>query len=186
MGDYATYLVPERCRIDAPEREELAQRMVGWLQEKGWIEREKSDCVLGGDGNGWRFTPEGVRHMADADYRGLATYGFGVETYEEKGVFCNYEGGGVESACCPVCDEDIGEGFFEVVAAWNTDEDWTRAVCPACGEASAITDWQLDPAWGFSQIGFAFWNLNGELTEDFVAEFAAVLGEPVRVVEVAL
>ena len=38
MGDYATYLVPERCRVDAPEREELARRMVGWLQDKGWIE----------------------------------------------------------------------------------------------------------------------------------------------------
>ena len=87
MGDYATYLVPERCRGRRAGTEKMAQRMVGWLQEKGWIVREKSDCVLGGDGNGWRFTPEGMRHIADTEDVGRLTCGFGVEMYEEKGRF---------------------------------------------------------------------------------------------------
>ena len=94
---------------------------------------------------------------------------------------------GWKSACCPICEEDIGEGFFEVVAAWNTDEDWTRAVCPACGRSFRHNGLAgSNQPGGFSQIGFAFWGLNAELTEDFVDEFAAELGEPVRVVEVAL
>lgn len=185
MGDYATYLVPERCRIDAPEREELARRMVDWLQDKGWIEREKSECVLSGDGNGWRFTPEGARHMADADHEDLVTYGFCVETHETKGVFTNYEGG-LESARCPVCGAEIVEDFYDLVEAWYMAEDWPPVTCPVCGKASDIRTFMLEPTWGFSQIGFGFWNLHEDLTEDFVAEFSAVLGEPVRVVEVAL
>ena len=66
MGDYATYLVPGALpRSTRRNGKRWRSAMVGWLQEKGWIVREKSDCVLGGDGNGWRFTPEGMRHIAD-------------------------------------------------------------------------------------------------------------------------
>ena len=34
MGDYANYLVPERYRIDAPEREDMERRMIGLDAEK--------------------------------------------------------------------------------------------------------------------------------------------------------
>ena len=64
---------------------------------------------------------------------------------------------------------------------WFTDEGNHPVPCPGCGESFDIRDYLLEPAWGFSQIGFTFWNLS-DMTEEFVAEFAAVLGEPVRVV----
>ena len=87
----------------------------------------------------------------------------------------------LESAVCSGCGEDIGEEFYDMTEAWFSGEDNPPVSCPCCGESFDIRDYVLEPPWGFSQIGFTFWNLL-DMTEEFVEEFAAVLGEPVQVV----
>ena len=147
MSDSSTTLVPERIFIEPAEREQMEKRITSWMIEKGWIEAEISDCVLS-EGGGRRITRKGNTHISGCEPdHDLAVNGFCVEQFDGKNVFTNLEGG-LESAVCPGCGEDIGEEF---------------------------------PPWGFSQIGFTFWNLS-DMTDEFVAEFAAVLGEPVQVV----
>lgn len=179
MSDFFVTLVPERIFIPQAEQAAMERRMVAWMQENGWLEKEKSDCTLDGDG-GWRFTPAGSRHIADEDYSTLLTYGFCVKTYEGKGVFTNLEGG-LEEALCPACGENIEEDFYDMVGDWAMAEGSPPLTCPCCGAASDIREYRLDPPWGFSQIGFEFWNI-GDIDPEFTAEFASVLGEPVRVV----
>ena len=180
MSDSSTTLVPERIFIAAAEREQMEKRITSWMIEKGWIEPEISDCVLS-EGGGRRITRKGNTHISGCEPdRGLAVNGFCVEQFDGKNVFTNLEGG-LESAVCSGCGEDIGEEFYDMTEAWFSGEDNPPVPCPCCGESFDIRDYVLEPPWGFSQIGFTFWNL-WDMTDEFVEEFAAVLGEPVQVV----
>lgn len=179
MGDSYITLVPERAGIDPAEQAAMEKRMVGWMQENGWIERKKSDCVFT-EGGGCRFTPSGSLHMAGGTDRGLSTYGFGVQKHDGKGVFTNLEGG-LESAHCPACGKDVERYFYDMVSDWYEADGFPPVKCPLCGAASDIRNYRLDPLWEFSRIGFEFWNM-GPLTPEFVEEFTAMPGEPVRVV----
>lgn len=179
MGDSHITLVPERFDIAPAEQAFMETRMVGWMQKNGWIEKEKSDCVLSSEA-GWRFTPSGSLHMTGEPEKRLLTYGFRVEKHAGKGVFTNLEGG-LESACCPACGKDVERYFYDMVGEWYEADGFPPVQCPLCGVASDIRAYRLDPLWGFSQIGFEFWN-TGPLRPEFVEEFTAMLGEPVRVV----
>lgn len=77
MGDYATYLVPERYRIDAPEREDMERRMIGWMQKNGWLKpgkKGKHPQIIGKEG--WGVTVKGSRHM-----HRLESHQMTVDTY---------------------------------------------------------------------------------------------------------
>ena len=70
MGDYANYLVPERYRIDAPEREDMERRMIGWMQKNGWLKlgKESDHPKILSKGGGWSVTARGSRHMHPPAY----------------------------------------------------------------------------------------------------------------------
>ena len=182
MSDSFNIIVPERFTFNQQELAELENRMIGWLQENGWIESEKSDCVYNED-KGWRFTAAGAARMAaDGEYQeSLDIYGISVEKYDDwKGVFTNMEGG-LESAVCPVCGKDILDDIYDMISDWSIAREYYPLKCPQCDAASDIRDFKLYPPWGFSQLGFEFWNL-GIIDQEFVREFSEKLGEQVRVV----
>ena len=180
MSDSSVTLVPERIFIEPAERDEMEKRITSWLIEKGWIEPDISDCALCESG-GRRITREGNTHISGCEPdHDLAVNGFCVEQFDAKNVFTNLEGG-LESAVCPQCGEDIVEQFYDMTEQWFTDEGNPLIPCPSCGKSSDIREYILDPPWGFCQIGFVFWNL-WDITDEFIAEFTSVLGEPVRVI----
>ncbi len=180
MSARSTKWVPKRIFIEAAERVQREKRNTAWRREKGWIEPEISDCVLS-EGGGHRITRKGNTHISGCEPdHNLAINGFCIEQFDGKNVFTNLEGG-LESAVCPGCGEDIGEEFYNMTEAWFSGEDNPPVPCPCCGQSFDIRDYVLEPPWGFSQIGFVFWNL-WDMTEEFIAEFATVLGEPVQVV----
>lgn len=186
MGDHFLTLTPERLDIQPPEQDAMEKRVVEWMQKHGWVEKEKSDCTFK-EGGGWRFTPSGAEHIADERGRGLSIYGFNVEKFDGKrgkGVFTNLEGG-LEAAYCPACGGNVETQFYDMVGGWCAAEGFPPVKCPLCGAESGIQDYRCEPPWGFSQIGFQFWNI-GEITPEFLEEFAAMLGEPVRVVWASL
>lgn len=185
MSDSFNVIVPERFTFTTQELTKLEKRMIGWMQTNGWIEKKKSDCVYNKD-KGWRFTPDGAKHMAKngeyLDYLGYgAIYGVSVEKLDGlKGIFTNMEGG-LESAVCPACAKDVLKDIYDMISDWANAKEYYPLKCPQCGAASDIRDYKLYPPWGFSQLGFEFWNL-GIIDPDFVREFSTELGEPVRVV----
>ena len=178
-------LVPRRYHIPAEEREALIRRMVGWMQERGWIEREKSHCVLGPDDEGWRITAEGAEHIAHEEPGG-ESYGLSVSQSDDKQVTVSPEG---ELAVrCPKCGEEFVDEFMEMVGEWSEAEGYPLMPCPFCGEPSEIRDYENDMAWGFSNLVFELHRVgrHGELDEDFVEELAGERGEPVEIVWVWL
>lgn len=180
MGDSSITLVPERIFIEPAEQDEMENRITAWMIRNGWIEPEISDCVLS-EGGGRRITRKGNTHISGcAPDHNLSVNGFCVEKFDGKNVFTNLEGG-LESAVCPSCKENVGEQFYDMTGEWFTGEGNMPVSCPCCKKSADIREYILEPPWGFSQIGFTFWNL-WDMTEDFAAEFAAVLGEPVRAV----
>lgn len=179
MGDSFIALVPERYGISPAEQDEMEKRMVRWMQQEGLVEKEKSDCILSCDEDGYRFTPQASMRIAGEEFRQMSTYGFRVQkSGRQKFVFTNYEGG-LEAAWCPVCEKNIVNHFYEMVEGWYNAAGYPSVKCPLCATASDIRSYRLDPQWGFSEIGFEFWNL-GELLDVFVDEFAEKLGEPIR------
>ena len=113
MSDSSTTLVPKRIFIEAAEREQMEKRITSWMIEKGWIEPEISDCVFS-EGGGHRITREGNTHISGCEPdHNLAINGFCIEQFDGKNVFTNLEGG-LESAVCPGCGEDIGEEFYDM------------------------------------------------------------------------
>lgn len=182
MSDSFNIIVPERFTFSQQELAELENRMIGWMQKNGWIEREKSDCVPNED-KGWRFTEAGAARMAaNGEYRAPHDpYGVRVEKYDDcKGLFTNLDGG-LDSAVCPLCGKDILNDAYDMIFDWANAKEYSLLKCPQCGGSFDIRDFKLYPPWGFSQLGFEFWNL-GIMDQDFVDEFSAKLGEPVRVV----
>lgn len=184
MGDSSITLVPERIFIEPAERDEMENRITAWMIGNGWIEPEISDCVLS-EGGGRRITRKGNTHISGcAPDHNLSVNGFCVEKFDGKNVFTNLEGG-LESAVCPSCGENVEEQFYDMTGAWFTGEGNMPVPCPCCKKSADIREYILEPPWGFSQIGFTFWNL-WDMTEEFAVEFAAALGEPVRVVRAHL
>ena len=104
---------------------------------------------------------------------------------ESGGRRITREGNTHISGCEP--DHDLAvngfcvEQFYDMTEQWFTDEGNPLISCPSCGKSSDIREYILDPPWGFCQIGFVFWNL-WDITDEFIAEFTSVLGEPVRVI----
>lgn len=182
MSNSFNIIVPERFTFSQQELVEIENRMIGWMQENGWIEKEKSDCALNED-KGWRFTEAGAAHMAaNGEYRApLDPYGVSVEKYDGwKGLFTNMEGG-LENAVCPLCGKDILDNAYDMISTWFNAKEYYALKCPQCCGSFDIREFRLYPPWGFSQLGFEFWNL-GIIDQNFVDEFSAKLGEPVRVV----
>jgi hypothetical protein len=57
-----------------------------------------------------------------------------------------------------------------VVDAWHKDGDGLFT-CPACEKPVGLNGWNWEPAWGFGDLGFTFWNWP-PLKAGFVAEFS--------------
>ncbi len=53
--------------------------------------------------------------------------------------------------------------------------------CPLCHVAMDIHQFTFSPDWGFSDLGFTFWNWPG-LTDEFIAEFKKKLGCDISIV----
>lgn len=75
------------------------------------------------------------------------------------------------------------DAFGDMINAWFTAERNPPVPCPLCGAERDINAYRLDPQWGFSTPGFGFFDMY-ELSPEFIAAFAAELGEPVRLVSV--
>ena len=186
-GDYYILIVPERSHIPEDEAAKLGARMLLWMQGQGYVETMPSDCVLG-KGPGFRFTAraneaQGVPifpHWAGTQNVPLRT--FGMEVKIGKNVFHSGEGG-LESAFCPACTQTLlDEEGYDLASAWWDSPPDAPLPCPRCRVGQDISAYGFTPVWGFSSLGFKFWN-TGPPSEAFVKRFAEELGEPVRVVQ---
>jgi hypothetical protein len=177
MSDHSISIVASVSHYAHPQ--EKAAEIIAWLIERDVIKNERTACIIGEEG-GYKMSAGArlvVCNPADLRYD-LAINGLEVVT--EKEVFHTGEYG-LESAKCPYCSYSIeAKNMYSMINDWFTS-DTDHFSCPGCHVQVNLQDWQCDPVWGFSNLGFTFWNWP-IFTTDFLEQFAQKMKAPIKVV----
>jgi len=177
VGDWFQIIVdPDATLNDAPA---LAVCVRDWLIARDIVRDERTDCVLGSD-YGWPPSPHWWRATVErvaGDERFLKLWTNGMAIRTTRSVFSSGRSG--TTITCPRCGastdyRDDQRHVFAALAGWF-EGGVGLAACPRCSEETSVTDWLLEPAWGFGNLGFKFWNWP-PLSEVFLAEISGLLG----------
>jgi hypothetical protein len=165
MSDNSISIVPKQSSY--PNNKAQAKKILDWLVSKDIVKPTLSDCISSSD-NG--YTPsEGARLVtAFPEDLQLDFLTNGLEIITERQVFDTGENG-IEELTCPHCKENIATEDWNFLTPWN-NKDSDNLTCPLCGHKTGIHNFTFDPEWGFSDLGFKFWNWP-EFTDEFIEEF---------------
>ncbi len=137
-----------------------------------------SDCVL--SENGGYAVSEGAKQVtnfpSDLPFSLITN---GLEIITERNIFHTGEGG-LEDCICPNCNTNIASENWIFLEEWF-DHKNNHVTCPNCHYTSEINEYTFSPQWGFSNLGFSFWNWP-DLTNDFIDAFRQKLGCAISVV----
>lgn len=176
MSDTSTTIVPEL--LNYPDRYKKAQSIVEWLVAIQAINPVKTNCVLSTD-SGYPIAKGAKSLTHNPEYLPFNLLTNGLDVITERTVFDAGENG-LDSFICPNCKQDI------VAEDWNFDDYFQTGngslICPLCNQPSDINRFIIEPGWGFSNLGFTFWNWSN-LKEDFIEEFENKLQCKVKVIE---
>ncbi|HWB27390.1 MAG TPA: hypothetical protein VG738_18070 [Chitinophagaceae bacterium] len=169
MSDHSISIVPViSCYPDAEKKE---KEILQWLAEEKIIQPNTSDCILGGDG--YPIADGAVNVVIEPEYLPFNLIVNGLEIVTRKNIFHTGQNG-VEELFCSACKQDLAGEDWDFFGRWleNSDDCIT---CPRCSTSRSIHDFTFVPQWGFSDIGFVFWNWPN-FTKTFVEEFELRLG----------
>lgn len=153
MSDHSISIVSKKSEY--PDNRIKAEEILKWLISKDIVKSNLSDCILSAE-KGYAVS-EGARLITDFPEAlpfFLSTNGLEIITNRE--VFHTGETG-MEKCICPNCGEDISQEEWNFIEYWfchNTDE----SICPLCDVSVVIHQLEIIPPWGFSNLGFKFWN----------------------------
>ena len=169
MSDTSIAIVP---RISSyPERKEKADEILAWLSGQGIVEKEPSDCILG-PGLGYAMGSKAEQAVNDGSFLPVGLYTNGLEIVLERQVFHTGQFG-LETLECPGCKENISAEDWEFLSEWASGES-DNLTCPLCGVAAEIHSYKFEPTWGFSDLGFIFWNWP-DFRTSFIEDFKRLL-----------
>jgi hypothetical protein len=175
VGDYYQTIVDRDVGEEAAP--DLASAIRGWLIAEGIIGAATSGCALGGK-EGYPPGPHYAKATERACPRLLQTRPNGLEIIPQRDVF--YSLTGEDELVCAACSRrfEHPEGWGDAVAEWYHRRGPGLLACPACGATRPITEWPHDPAWGFGNLGFQFWNWP-RLKTSFIEDVSRRLGHRV-------
>jgi hypothetical protein len=176
MSDTSTSIVPSIA--DYPDREQKARLIIDWLVNINAIKADKTDCILSSE-SGYPIDIGSKKLTYESEYLPFDLITNGLEVITTRTVFHSGENG-IDTFICPLCNEDI------LSDAWAFFDDFynngnSTPTCPICKKRSALNDYLIEPAWGFSNLGFTFWNWP-DFKEEVIKEFEQRLGCKVKVV----
>jgi len=166
MGDQSISIVPKRS--DFPAKEIKAKEILAWLVSLDIVKQTPSNCILGTNDDGYEISKGAVQITKNPDLLPFSLSVNGLEIIKERQVFHTGQNG-IETLICPSCTQDISDQDWDFLNEWaeNNSNDIT---CPLCNTPAEIHSYQFTPQWGFSDLGFTFWNWP-PLTEDFLNNF---------------
>jgi hypothetical protein len=173
MGDWYQIIVDrDVSEAEAPAQ---AQRMRGWLVERGIIEPGLTNRVLGQPGHApgpaYGVTLEDPNQASSNRDRAGLKFNVG-----HRIVFHALNGEVICRTCQTHVDlDEHGGEWIEAVDAWSEGDDSATFTCPACGRPERLTEWEGPLPWGFGNLGLEFWNWT-PLSEQFVREISERLG----------
>ncbi len=191
MSDNYITICPVK-EVENPE--ELSLKISKWLQAKGIIENELSDCILSTNKKGYK---PGNKHLnvIGFDENILRLQVCGLEITTEREVFNAGAFTPFTKLECPNCKTNRFEGItpqdfytencteeqldrfnsvFPEFDKWSNNEN-ASLTCPNCSIESDLTSYKTDNSIAFSNLGFTFWNWP-DLTEEFLIEVKTEIG----------
>ena len=177
MSDSSISIVCKKSRY--LNNKEKAQEILEWLVVKNIVDSTVSDCTLGSE-NGYTVSKGAESVVEEPRFLRFGPGQVnGLSFITERTIF-HTGGNGMEELICPSCKNDIsqeGWDFFDPWAGGETDD----LTCPSCGNSNEIHDYSFKPEWGFSNLGFTFWNWP-PFTDQFIKDFKQRLGCDVNIV----
>jgi hypothetical protein len=194
VSDHTITIIDRDVHPD--EAESLAQSIVDWLVESEIVERELTDCVLGGSGKGHRPArnfmrvtgqPEDpkVSNMNHAEFHRWVTNGLQITLGRHMTVSGE---GSYEVAICPECS--AGQEVFD--EAWNqAGTEWIETgigllACEDCGRSTNVSDWGHREPIGFGALSLQFWNWPPPFADEFLDEIRRRLGHRIIVMNTSI
>ncbi|WP_343566525.1 hypothetical protein [Sphingobacterium sp.] len=174
MSDYTISLVPRVSRYAFAEI--AVDDILKWLVSKDIVKAELSECTLGN--LGYAFS-DGAQYIVLEPH--LLPYQLdinGLEITTERTIF-NTGQNGIDRIVCPNCTENIVDNEWDLDPWYKGFTD--NLLCPICGTESDIHQYVFEPQWGFSNLGFTFWNWP-ELKPEFIVELQEKLNCDLEVV----
>lgn len=176
MSDHSITIVPKQSSY--PNNLVKAREIVAWLVSMKVVKPILSNCVLSAD-KGYAIS-DGARQVTNfpSELPFDLTVN-GLELITERHVFHTGENG-MEECVCPNCNENIALEDWSFINDWYDQTD-DKLTCPLCNVATEIHQFSFSPEWGFSDLGFTFWNWP-DLTDTFVQAFKQQLGCDISIV----
>ena len=176
MSDHSISIVPKLSVY--PKKETKASEVLKWLVSLDIVKPTLSDCILS-SANGYAIS-NGARFIStEPAYLPFNRGVNGLEIITKRQVFDTGENG-IEELICPDCKQNIASEDWEFLNEWHSNAS-NNLTCPLCNIGTEIHQFSFTPEWGFSDLGFTFWNWSG-LTNDFISDFRQKLGCEVNLV----
>jgi hypothetical protein len=165
MSDHCISIVPKQSFY--PDKETKANEILHWLVSLDIVMPTLSDCNLGSD-YGYAISNGAKSVSAEPEFLPFDLHSNGLEIITERQIFDTGQNG-IEELICPNCSNNIAN------EDWDFFDEWGSNV------ATDIHQFKFTPEWGFSDLGFTFWNWPS-FTEDFISDIKQKLGCEINVV----
>ena len=175
MSDHSISIVPRQSTFQ--DNKQKAKEILDWLVTKDIIKPKLSDCILNSD-KGYAISTGAKQITVFPNNLPINLTTNGLEIITERQVFDTGENF-VNKLTCPNCSENIVFDDWDL-SPWSNNES-NNLTCPRCGQDAEIHNFLFEPEWGFSDLGFRFWNFPN-LTHEFIEDFKRKLGCDISIV----
>ena len=176
MSDHSISIVPRQSTY--PDHKNKAAAILHWLTQLDIVQPTLSDCILG-SGGGYAIA-EGAKEVTPhPELLPFDRITNGLSIVTERQVFDTGENF-IDTLTCPACKQDIASYDWDFLNPWSRNES-DNLTCPRCRHETEIHHYTFEPDWGFSNLGFTFWNWPG-FTDSFIAEFKKKLNSEIAIV----
>lgn len=176
MSDHTISIVTKKSNY--PDNVAKAKEILDWLISKDIVKSELSDCVLSSD-KGYGISNGAKLITNKPEELPFFLVNNGLQIITDKTVFDSGEFA-IEKCICPNCNQDISQEEWTFIDEWYSQNN-DNSICPLCNLKFNIYDLKIVPEWGFSDLGFTFWNWT-ELNTGFLQEFKGKLNCDISVV----
>lgn len=175
MTDHSISIVPKQSSYT--DNQVKAREILNWLLAKNIVKPTLLACILGAN-KGYAMA-DGAKqitvHLNNLPFDLITN---GLEIITERSVFDTGENF-IDELTCPNCKENIVANDWDLTP-WNNKET-DNLTCPQCQQETEIHNYTFVPNWGFSNLGFKFWNWP-DFTNDFIDEFKQKLNCEISIV----
>ena len=176
MSDHSISIVPRQSNY--PGKEIKAKEILDWLISLDIVKPTLSDCILSAN-NGYPISNGAKLVTTEPENLPYDLIANGLEIITDRRVFHTGQNG-IEELICPNCKQNIANEDWDFLREWN-DNISNNLTCPLCNIGTDVHQFDFTPEWGFSNLGFTFWNWPS-LTEKFISNFRQNLKVDVNII----